>query len=380
MSISSVRQDVKTRLWGKAGGRCEYEGCNKALWLDTLTKFEFNSSYIAHIIADQPGGPRGDPELSRKLKGELSNLMLLCDEHHRLIDMGDVGGHPVDRLQSMKSLHEQRIELVTALGPEKRSHVILYGANIGKHGAALSMTKAAEAMLPEWYPAEARPISLGMVNGALNDRDKAYWEVETNQLRTLVEQQVKPRLAHGEVHRFSIFGLAPQPLLMLLGYLLCDISAAEAYQLHREPPTWRWQNDPEDFEYIIREPALKTGTPALVFSLSATVGDDRIQTLLPDAAIWRITVPDPNNDFLKGRGQARRFRETVRRVLDRLKAVHGETAIIHVFPAMPVALAIDLGRIIMPKADLPLRIYDQNQKLGGFVHALDLGSRAEVNG
>ena len=62
----------------------------------------------------------------------------------------------------------------------------------------------------------------------------------------------------------------------------------------------------------------------------------------------------------------------VRRLLNRIKTVHGEQAIIHVFPAMPVALAVEFGRVMMPKADLPLRIYDQNQQLGGFVQALDL--------
>jgi hypothetical protein len=84
--------------------------------------------------------------------------------------------------------------------------------------------------------------------------------------------------------------------------------------------------------------------------------------------------------FMRIAPSASRFRETVRRLLDRIKAAHGEAATIHVFSAMPVALAVDLGRIIMPKADLPFRIYDQNQKLGGFVHTLDLGGRSAING
>lgn len=372
MSVSYIPESVKIRLWGKAGGRCQYEGCNQPLWLDTLTKAEFNTAYIAHIVADKPTGPRGDPVLSEQLKSDLSNLMLMCDVHHRRIDHDDVADHTVDRLHAMKELHERRIELVTAFGPEMRSHVVLYGANVGEHSASLSMAKAAEAMLPDRYPAEARPLLLGMVNSALTDCDPAYWEAEARQLRSLVELQVRPRLAHGEVHHLSIFALAPQPLLMLLGYLLSDVSAAEVYQLHREPPDWRWQTAPADFDYSVEEPVAKDGPPALVLSLSATINDDRVRSALPAACIWRLAVVDPNNDFLKSQAQARLFRETARRLLDHIKAAHGEKAVIHVFPAMPVALAVDLGRVIMPKADLPLRIYDQNQKLGGFEHALDL--------
>ena len=94
MSVTSVPEKVRTRLWGKAAGRCQYEGCNKPLWIDELTKFEFNQSYVAHIIADKPGGPRGDTELSELLKADISNLMLMCDTHHRLIDKEDIAGHP----------------------------------------------------------------------------------------------------------------------------------------------------------------------------------------------------------------------------------------------------------------------------------------------
>jgi len=372
MSITCVSETVKIRLWGKAAGRCQYDGCNQPLWIDALTQAEFNSAYIAHIIADKPTGPRGDTFLSEQLKADISNLMLLCDVHHRMIDISDVAGHPVDLLRSMKERHEQRIELVTALGPDKQSHVVLYGANIGAHSAPLSLMKAAQAMLPERYPADSRPIALGMLNSSLQDRNGIYWQAEATQLKSQVSLQVKPRLAQGEVHHLSIFGLAPQPLLMLLGHLLCDIAAAEVFQLHREPPDWRWQPDPEGFEYQVLEPGTADGPPALVFALSATINDERVHAVVPGASIWKMSIPAPNNDFLKSRGQTRLFREKARQLLDQIKATHGEQATLHVFPAMPVALAVDFGRIIMPKADLKMQIYDQNQLLGGFVHAFDL--------
>lgn len=53
MSVTYIPESVKIRLWGKAAGRCEYEGCNQPLWLDQLTKAEFNSAYIAHIIPEK---------------------------------------------------------------------------------------------------------------------------------------------------------------------------------------------------------------------------------------------------------------------------------------------------------------------------------------
>jgi len=45
-----------------------------------------NAAYIAHIVAEKPDGPRGDPARSPLLADAIENLMLLCDVHHRLID------------------------------------------------------------------------------------------------------------------------------------------------------------------------------------------------------------------------------------------------------------------------------------------------------
>lgn len=374
MSITTIPEKVKLRIWGKAAGRCQYEGCNNPLWLDTLTQVEFNVAYLAHIVADSPDGPRGHPVLSEQLKADLPNLMLLCDAHHRLIDKEDVAGHPVERLRAMKALHERRVETTTAIGPDKQSHVLLYGANIGLHSSPLSFRKAADAMIPDRYPADLHPLTLGIINSSFTDRDAAFWQLESSHLRNMIAEQVRPRLAQGSINHLSIFALAPQPLLMLLGFLLSDIPAAEVYQLHREPADWRWQDHPDGFRFVVEEPEQISGPPALVLSLSATIADERIRAVLNDATIWRVTTPVPNNDFLKSKQQAHDFRMQLRVLMDRIKLRHGERAEIHVFPAMPVALAVDLGRIIMPKADLALQIYDENNAVGGFAHALQLKS------
>lgn len=376
MSVTNIPESVKIRLWGKAGGRCEYYGCNTPLWLDSITKCEFNAAYVAHIIADSPDGPRGDPVGSKELAADLSNLMLLCDAHHRLIDREDVAGHSVERLLAMKAAHEHRIEIVTGISADRQSHVLLYGANVGVFGSPVSYPAASQAMLPDWYPAETMPISIGMVNSSLPDRTTEYWTVESSHLRNMVQRQVWPRLVQREIKHLSVFAVAPQPLLILLGSLLSDLNPAEVYQLHREPQqNWRWQEETGGFDYSIQEPAELKGPPALVLSLSATIVDERITAVLGEnVTIWRVTIDEPHNDFLKSRQQVRQFRQKMRPLMDRMKMRHGEAALLYVFPAMPVALAVEMGRIIMPKADLPLRVYDENRAVRGFVHALDINT------
>ncbi len=378
MSVSYIPEKIKVQLWGKAGGRCEYEGCNTRLWLDTLTKEEFNAAYIAHIIADRPGGPRGDDKLSETLKSDLTNLMLMCDKHHRLIDRDDIPGHTVERLRAMKARHEKRIDALTEIAPDKQSHVILYGANIGAHGSPLSLREAALGMVPDRFPASLHPLTLGLGNSSFEDRTPEFWKFEAMQLHNMVVQQIRPRIKSSEIAHLSIFALAPQPLLMLLGAELSDIPFAEAYQRRKEPQSWKWEEQPASFDFQVVPPPKPTlGDAALVFALSATVMDERVTSVLAaDIPIWRVTIPKPDNDFVRSRAQTEAFRRAVRSLLDLIKAAHGERATIHVFPAMPVSLAVDFGRVLNTKSDLPLVVYDENKKHGGFVRALEVNAAA----
>ncbi|MES2460257.1 MAG: HNH endonuclease [Armatimonadota bacterium] len=376
MSITKVPEKIRMILWGQAAGRCEYEGCNERLFLDHLTKAQFNTSYIAHIVADSPDGPRGDAVLSDKLKADISNLMLMCDRHHRLIDKEDVPGHPVARLTAMKLKHEQRIDILADISEDKRSHILLYGARIGEQDSPLSYREARVAMVPDRYPAETNPISIGLVNSSIPDGADMYWAVEEAQMRTLLNQRVRPLIGGGKISHISVFALAPQPLLILLGSLLTDIPAIEVYQRRREPLTWRWDEKPESWSYDIVEPEVAEGDPALVFSLSGTVTERRITNVLgPNVSIWQVSIPNQHNDFLVSRPQASEFRVQMRALMNRIKLRHGEAASIHVFPVMPVSLAVDFGRILMPKADLPLVVYDRNQATGEFTRALNINAR-----
>lgn len=367
-----IPESVRLMLWGRAAGRCEFSGCNQSLCRHPLTQETVNLADTAHIVGFSEDGPRGESELSEELAKDITNLMLLCKNCHRTVDENSES-YPVELLKAMKEAHEKRVELATEITEDRRSHILLYGANVGNHAAPLSFQKAAAAMFSERYPASRDPMSIGLVNSSFRDKTPDFWTMEAAQLRAQFAEQVAPRLARGDIEHLSIFGFAPQPLLMLLGFLISDIPAAEVYQLHREPPNWCWQPHVDVAEFAVEEPDRTDGPPALVLAISATVTDDRITAALgDDAAIWRITVPEPHNDVLKSREQLVDFRQKIRPVMDRIKAQYGGDTLLHIFPAAPLAVAIDFGRIIMPKADMPLRVYDENREVGGFVHALDI--------
>ncbi len=367
-------------LWGKAAGQCEFSGCHKPLWKSSVTQEQVNIAQKAHIYSFSSDGPRGNEGVPEENINNLENLMLVCHECHQKIDREQDGGrYTVPLLQEMKTEHERRIEIVTGIPQEKRSHILLYGANIGSHSSPLKFADTATALFPNWYPAEDRPLELGTVNSSFQDRDQKFWTVESENLRSKFNQRVRERLAAGEVSHLSIFALAPQPLLILLGSLLTDILKADVFQLHREPQGWEWPKQPQIQQFLVEEPAKKYGQPALVLALSATVTDERITSVLgDDTSIWKVTIPEPHNDFLKTPSQLAGFRKLMRPLLNKIKVCHGQETVLHVFPASPVSIAVELGRIRMPKADMPWTIYDQVNELGGFVTALRIPEGGQV--
>jgi hypothetical protein len=373
----TITKPVTAMLWGRAAGRCEFAGCNQPLWKSSVTQEVVNIAQMAHIYSFSPIGPRGRVSVTSSELNAISNLLLVCHACHRQIDQkADGGRYTAAILQQMKQDHESRIELVTGVPIARRSTVLLYGANIGTYSSPLNFEAAASAMFPSAFPSSDQPIKLGAVNSGTNDRDDAYWEVESTRLRVLFERRVRERLVDGDVTHLSVFALAPQPLLILLGALLGDIVPASVYQRHREPPTWAWPPSAPDVPFTVLKPSSTTGTPVLVLSVSATVTPDRITRILgPDACIWSVAVPMPHNDIVKSEQQLAQFRALMRPLLDQIKAAHGQSVPLHIFPAAPVSVAIELGRIRMSKADMPWELYDQVNALGGFVRVLSVSQK-----
>src|SRR4029077_9937617 len=142
-------------------------GCNQPLWKSRVTQEQVNIAEKAHIYSFSGRGPRGNIGISEADLQTLSNLILVCHACHRKIDRKRDGGrYTVALLQQMKGAHEQRIELVSGIAPEKSSHVLLYGASIGDHSSPLSYFDAAPALFPGRYPAAARAIELSVHNSS----------------------------------------------------------------------------------------------------------------------------------------------------------------------------------------------------------------------
>ena len=371
-----ITESTRYLLWGQAAGRCEFAGCNKPLWKSPVTQEQVNIAQAAHIWSFSPDGPRGNKGIPPEQLNECSNLMLACHACHKLIDEDKLGErYSVAVLQRMKEEHERRIEIATSIAPERTSQIVHFGANVGVQSSPLRWEITAQALFPIRYPATSKSIDLGMINSSFQDHDEAFWSFEAKNLVRLFSSRIRERLQGQDLAHMSVFAFAPQPLLILLGGLLSDIPEVEVFQLHREPQqTWTWPEENLSPQIpLLQEPEDKSGAPALVLSISGTIAADRVRRAFEGpVSIWEVAVPTPDNDVIKSRAQLGTFRSLLRQALDRIKATHGQETLLHIFPAAPISVAVELGRVRSPKADMPWRLYDQNNARAGFVRALDL--------
>ena len=353
-----ITTKIQNLLWGRAAGRCEFEGCNCNLTCDELTKDTENEGQIAHIIAASENGPRGNQD-SVTLQDKIENLMLLCPEHHKLIDGDNRTKYTVECLLDMKRKHESRVQLASGISPNKQSLLVIYTARIGTHMPSINIKDAYEAMFPTFYPLSNFLVNLSQ-NLPFTDNEDNYWKTEYWSLERKFKDTLKPQIERG-IPNISLFAIAPQPLLVYLGTLIGDIQKVSVYQKHREPDTWCWLDMETDNDFIIKEPLSKNGSPILVFALSAKNIEQRISQLYNSGeSIWVITCNEPHNDMLVSPKQLSSFRTIVRKVLDDINSLSPNEPIkIHM--AMPNSCAIELGRVRMPKADREWILYDYHR-------------------
>lgn len=107
MGISLKSQKM---LWGKAANRCAFPDCHRELIVDpTKTDDESIIGEVCHIVAKEPGGPRGCSRLSAEELDDYDNLILLCRNHHKEID-DQPEKYTAEFLHQLKTSHEKRVK------------------------------------------------------------------------------------------------------------------------------------------------------------------------------------------------------------------------------------------------------------------------------
>jgi len=112
-------KDIKI-LWAKAAGRCSMPECRKVLVADASEAVPSKNTLIGencHIVGEKETSPRGISILTEDERNRYPNLILLCRNHHKVID-DDEEGWPVERLHQIKGEHEIWVETALTEGED----------------------------------------------------------------------------------------------------------------------------------------------------------------------------------------------------------------------------------------------------------------------
>ena len=89
-------------VWGQCAARCCI--CKKDLLHTANGTVASLIGEVAHIVGETDSAARGRSILGLKERNEAGNLLLLCREHHKVVD-DDPATYPVDRLSRIKDEH-----------------------------------------------------------------------------------------------------------------------------------------------------------------------------------------------------------------------------------------------------------------------------------
>jgi len=373
-------------IWHEAGGRCMFEGCGLDLGRTPLTTRLSQIAYLAHIVAADKDGPRGNAASSFQLSDDPENIMLMCDAHHRLIDRIDVESFPAVRLQAMRKKHVDLVrQRLDALAYPQTQGIAFLG-NIAGVPSAPSERDMCDAMLD----AQLSPlptIAYPLRGTHRDDRVSAtFWRhllrEHTPDLRELVRRFDGSHPTAERHEALSVFPLTAVPLLVLCGRIIGEARPVNVFQFDPERASFRW--DPSHTPqapnaFFLTLPADTSPCSDVLLTIELTAEPDlsalphdltqglaagslrhvRLRAKLPDGRC--IRHPDDLTQF------SQVARQALAVVQDTLRAQR-----IHLIGVSPASTLFRYGQLLRPGHHCTHVLYDRADRAHLFRAALVL--------
>ena len=212
MAITS--RDLRL-LFQQSGNRCAFPTCTKRLTLPASAKDgAISLSEIAHIVGESADGPRGEHPMSLEERNRYENLILLCEEHHHLVD-SLVATYPVEKLRQMKYAHEALIAEATRR------------AVIARAGDQPVVPQITERLFSSLLPVERLPKYVFSVECAYSEREKG--EVQKRLVRTEKPQAAPFLLRGSRLYCFQNLRDEPGPFIDLARGLAVEREESQSW-------------------------------------------------------------------------------------------------------------------------------------------------------
>jgi hypothetical protein len=311
-----VDPKVRFEVASLAGWRCQFDGCGQDLRSHFVPSVRGNFGYFAHIVASSPGGPRASEGNCAALANDPTNIMLLCDKCHRLVDREAPHRYNATYLREMRANSVAEVSRLLNNLSYASAQMLVVGGSIEGQVFAFDQRVAEEAMWlrkqrsataqAEWFARNGAHL------GATNS--PGYWSSLFALLRhdIPVLKGLLTGTRYGGAPRppLALFPVHGTSTLVLVGRLLGESGSIHQYQFQRDQVDgrrggqWVWPavSAPSHDKYsvsVLREPKFKDEAALLRVCLTATPPAHELPTaffndgqyVLPTIA---VTVAQPH--------------------------------------------------------------------------------------
>ncbi|WP_312183811.1 SAVED domain-containing protein [Massilia timonae] len=371
------------RVWHDAAGRCMFRGCGMDLGRTSLTTASAAVGYLAHIVAADPDGPRGCNTDSYRLSDDPENVMLMCDEHHRLIDRVDPDGFSVPLLREMRREHVDMVRRSLDCLTYPRSKAMAILANVAGVWSQASERDIRQAML-ERSLASLPSVRYPLRRTQRDDRTQPdFWRHLLHEHALELDAFMRELIAHREQEDYaevlSVFPLHSMPLLLLTGRMVGEARKVEVFQYHRHRGTWCWDSaarpKPAGEFYLEGESRVGSTEALLSIELTASLDEQALPSHLQEA-VRQSTVPwirlratAPNNACIGHPDDLEQFtaiaRQAIAVIQDSMRA-----AKVHLIPIAPASTLFRFGQLLQPGHHCKYIIHDRPNHAASFMPAL----------
>jgi len=385
----SLSVETKRAVERAAHWRCQFEGCGEDLRQHLQSGADGNFSYLAHIVAASPDGPRGDPDGSKELVDDPSNILLMCDKCHRLIDRIAPDEFNAERLRQMREKHIVEVNRLLDGLRFPAAQALVIGGNIAGQYSQVDTAAVAAAMRSQ----KLRPSGPPQVffrNGAHqgNNVTPHYWSSLFEQLGT--DLPALRRFLNGDARggmtpeNICVFPLHNTSILVLAGRVVGEGRSINIFQFDRDASQgaparqWSWPDagQPPDDKYRIEADAAKQGETtdaALLVYLTATIPTAELPepfqcdgiSAMPTVT---LTVDKPTYSSISHPDDVRLFGAAVGEALRILSDVWRAQRI-HVVVIAPVSACFRLGQKLQARNQPVIRLYERAPNVNGNVGA-----------
>lgn len=275
-----------------------------------------------------------------------------------------------DTLRRMKRHHERRILQLTDHADEDKTTVLrvigsIRGASVSATPQTVTKALLADNRFPDYalLGVDEFEVDLRAVPGEVA-ADLSYWVAGQAMIGESL-RLLRAKVNRETVRHISVFAFGRIPLLVALGSLLDDTIPTVVYAKRRDGDEgWGWPIDADtvDFEFIQLQVGSMQGKVAVMFSVSGSVDPRRLPSHIDDTVTVYEVRPvgvTPSPDVLASADSLDNFTRAWRALLAHTESAHPGLESVDVFPAVPVAAAIQLGRAPMRDVHPALRLYDR---------------------